>query len=65
MFVIVRDHHIWIEKHDKTMMLAIGSTKQKDWKQILLEGRLPDRAERLFQPLDDGTIYDGALEQIA
>jgi len=62
MFGVVRDHQIWIEKHDKNIIQAIESTKQKDWKQILLEGRLPDRPEKLFPPLDDNTIFNTIFE---
>jgi len=32
-----------------------------DWKEILFDGRLPGREERLFDPLIDTKIYDTAI----
>lgn len=54
-------HSIWAQKTNAEVLSAIASTKQKDWKEILLDGRLPGRTERCFQPLCDHTIFGSAI----
>jgi hypothetical protein len=61
MFRVVWQHSIWIEKHNTDTIRAISSTKQKEWKEMLLDGRLPGRLEPLFPRLDSSTIFDNAL----
>lgn len=58
MFTIIRDHQIWKERTNRDIINEISSTKQKDWREILLDGRLPDRNERLFSPLTYSKIHE-------
>ena len=60
MLQVIQEHQIWIERHDKTTIQALASTKQRDWKEMLLDGKLPGRLEKLFDPLTDTKIYDKA-----
>jgi hypothetical protein len=61
MFKFVREHQIWIEKINREVINAIASTKQSDWKEILLNGRLPDRAQALYSPLTYTRIHEYAI----
>jgi hypothetical protein len=61
MFQVVQQHQIWIERFNKPAIQALTSTRQKDWKEILLDGKLPGRQDRLYSPLTDTKIYDNAL----
>ena len=57
----IREHQIWIEKNNTEVLRAISSTKQMDWKEILLDGRLPDRVEKLYSPLTYNKIHKIAI----
>lgn len=61
MFDVIRKHRIWKIKENKEILASLGSTKQSDWKAMLLNGKLPGREERLFDPLHDAVIYDKAI----
>jgi hypothetical protein len=61
MFKVIREHQIWIEKNQPTVIGAISSTRQKDWKEILLNGRLPGRVEQLYSPLTYTKIHEIAI----
>jgi hypothetical protein len=61
MIRVVRDHQIWMEKSNQEIVNAISSTKQKNWKEILLDGRLPDRTEQLLAPLTYNKIHEAAI----
>lgn len=50
MLQVVQEHQIWVERHNKTTIQALASTKQRDWKEMLLDGKLPGRTEKLFDP---------------
>jgi hypothetical protein len=63
MIKVVRDHQIWMERNNQEIVSAISSTKQKDWKEILLDGRLPNRTEQLFAPLTYNKIHEAAISQ--
>lgn len=54
----IRDHEIWIERTNKDVINEITSTRQKDWKEMLLDGRLPGRTERLLPPLTYTKIHE-------
>ena len=41
MVPVIRDHKIWAERVNPEVVSAIALTRQKDWEQILLKGRLP------------------------
>jgi hypothetical protein len=61
MFDVIRKHRIWKIKENKEILASLGSTKQSDWKAMLLNGKLPGREDRLFDPLHDAVIYDKAI----
>jgi hypothetical protein len=54
---VVRDHKVWGERVNGDILQAITSTRQKDWREILLEGRLPGRQEPLLPKLDQIFIF--------
>jgi hypothetical protein len=58
----VRDHKIWAERMNPEVVSAVASTRQKDWEQILLRGRLPGRQEPFMPPLDQNFIFKSAQE---
>ena len=62
MIKVIWMHQVWKQKENKDVLLALRSTRQMDWKEILLDGRLPGREERLFGPLRDTDIYDTAID---
>ena len=61
MFDVIRKHKIWRIKENKEILSSLGSTKQSDWRSMLLDGKLPGREERVFDPLNDTIIYDKAI----
>ena len=61
MFKVIREHQIWIEKNNAEVISTISSTKQKDWKEILLDGKLPNRVEKLYSPLTYNKIHEIAI----
>jgi hypothetical protein len=63
MLQVIQEHQIWIERYNKATIQALASTKQRDWKEMLLDGKLPGRHEKLFDPLTDTKIYDRALKK--
>ena len=62
MIKVIMMHKVWNQKDNKEILSSLGTTRQKDWKEILLNGRLPGREERLFEPLTDTKIYDTAID---
>jgi hypothetical protein len=62
MFVVIRDHKIWREKNNKEIISSLGSTKISDWKNLLLNGKLPGREDKLFDPLNDTIIFNKAIK---
>src|SRR5208282_4835562 len=46
MIQVIRDHKIWAERTNAEIVSAIAATRQKDWEQILLKGRLPGRQDQ-------------------
>ena len=62
MFRVIQQHKIWIEKDNKETIQALATTRQRDWREILLEGRLPGRLE-IITPLNDTRIFDDALHK--
>ena len=61
MIKVIKMHQVWKQKGNKEVLSALGTTRQMDWKEILLDGRLPGRKDRLFDPLTDTKIYDTAI----
>lgn len=64
MFQVVWQHSIWIEKKTPQILQAISSTRQKDWKEMLLDGKLPGREQALLAKLDNNTIFDNAIKSL-
>jgi len=56
----VRDHKIWGERTNPEILGAISSTRQRDWKEILLQGCLPGRQEQLLPKLDQNFIFQNS-----
>jgi hypothetical protein len=57
MFRVVRQYKVWAEKVSSEVVNAASSSKQGDWQEILLEGRLPGREEALLPKLDFNYIF--------
>lgn len=60
MIRVVRDHKIWGERTSPEMLGAMSSTRQRDWKEILLQGRLPGRQDQLLPKLDQNYIFQSS-----
>lgn len=56
MIKLIADHKVWIEKMNIDIVQTLQSTRQADWKSILLDGKLPGREERVFVPIDSAHI---------
>ena len=61
MIRVISMHNIWKTKQNQELLSALGTTKQSDWKEMLLNGKLPGREEKLFEPLTDMLIYQTAI----
>lgn len=57
MIKAIRDHKVWAERTNSEVVSAVASTRQKDWEQILLNGKLPGRQDQLLPPLDANFIF--------
>jgi len=53
----VAQHRIWTVRVGGEVLSALSSTKQGDWQELLLRGRLPGRVEELFPKLDQTFIF--------
>jgi hypothetical protein len=53
----IRDHKVWSERTNVQVLTAMASTTQRDWVEILLNGKLPGREEELFPKLDQNFIF--------
>jgi hypothetical protein len=62
MFAVIRDHKIWREKNNAEIISSLSSTKISDWRNLLLNGKLPGREDKLFDPLNDTTIFNKAIK---
>jgi len=58
MLCAARDHKVWGERINPDIVNALKSTRQKDWKEILLKGRLPGRQEECLPQLDQNFIFN-------
>jgi hypothetical protein len=61
MFDVVAQHKIWIEQSNKTVLKALNSTTQRDWKELLLDGHLPGCVDPMYTPLDHNYILKHAM----
>lgn len=65
---VVFQHKIWMQKPIKEegriindgIITAINSTKQSDWKELLLNGRIPGAVEPQFPPLNKNYIAENS-----
>jgi len=62
MLCATRDHKVWGERINPDVVNALKSTRQKDWKEILLKGRLPGRQEECLPKLDQNFIFRAQLD---
>jgi len=62
MFMVIKDHNIWKTKTNKEVLSALGSTKQVDWDEMLINGKLPGREGKLFEPLTDTFIFQSSTD---
>ncbi len=53
----VVQHKIWAVRVGGEVLSALSSTKQGDWQELLLKGRLPGRMEESFLKLDQNFIF--------
>lgn len=60
MLCATRDHKVWGERGNPDIVNALKSTRQKDWKDILLKGRLPGRQDECLPRLDQNFIFNSA-----
>lgn len=60
MIDVVRAHPAWTVK-ESSIASALATTKLGDWRQILLEGKLPGTADALYDPINGGKIYAKAV----
>jgi len=63
-FDVVTQHKIWIEHQTRKVLAALYSTTQKDWKELLLEGRLQEEWSQSYTPLDHNYILKYSMEGI-
>lgn len=57
---VAAQHKVWIEKRNQDILRALESTRQKDWTQILVEGKLPGRTDSLFTPMNFSYLFTEA-----
>lgn len=56
----IRDHKVWGERTNAQMLTAMSSTKQRDWQEILINGKLPGREGQLLPKLDQNFVFQAA-----
>lgn len=57
----IAQHKIWSVRSGNEVLSALRSTRQMDWKELLLEGRLPGREDPMFPSLDQNFIFRGGV----
>ncbi len=62
MIKVISQHKVWKYKVNNNVLVSLRSTRQSDWRSILLNGILSGREKPLFSKLNDTTIYKNALE---
>ena len=53
---------VWKYKENNEVLVYLESTRQSDWRDILLNGILPGREDSFFPKLNDTKIIRNALE---
>ena len=62
MMKVIKTHNIWRTKDNRELLNSLGSTRQNDWREMLINGRLPGREEEYFKPLTDMFIFQTSLD---
>jgi hypothetical protein len=60
MIDVVRAHPAWTVK-ESSIASALATTKLGDWRQIILDGKLPGATDPLYEPMNGGNIYEKAV----
>jgi len=55
---VIAQYKLWTEKLNRDIISVTSTTKQSDWKEILLKGKLPGTVESKYSPLDKNYIFD-------
>lgn len=61
MFDVVAQHKMWTERTNKEILSVLYSTAQRDWKELLLDGKLPGRVNTIYTPLDHNYLLQYAI----
>jgi len=51
----IRSNSAWSEKEEVIVKLIL-TTSVSDWRQIILEGKLPSRPQSIYDPINGGQI---------
>jgi len=62
MIKVISQHKVWKYKENNEVLASLRSTRQSDWRDILLNGTLPGREKSFFPKLNDTKILNNALE---
>jgi hypothetical protein len=57
----IAEHKVWIVRVGSEVLSALASTRQMDWQELLLEGRLPGREKPIFPKLDQNFIFQAGV----
>lgn len=57
----IAQHKIWTVRMGSEVLSALTSTRQMDWQELLLEGRLPGREAPMFPKLDQNTVFQAGV----
>lgn len=57
----VAQHKIWTVRVGSEALPALASTRQGDWQELLLKGRLPGREKEMFPKLDQNFIFQAGV----
>jgi hypothetical protein len=47
MFQVIQQHQIWIEKDNTETVQALATNRERDWREILLDGKLPGASRKI------------------
>ncbi len=60
MIKYIKTHPAWTVKEDN-MVNQISTTKVNDWREIIIEGKLPGAVQSIYDPMNSGKILEKAL----
>lgn len=61
MLQAIAQHKLWTVRIGNEVLSALTSTRQMDWKELLLEGRLPGRERPMVPKLDQNFIFQAGV----